>query len=67
MIVSPQWSRVTGPSSEPQCESTRRGSGLLESRTVLADSGIGCTHSSLFDTSGHLGWSAQSLIVEARS
>jgi hypothetical protein len=38
----------------------------LDSQTAIADTGIGCTHSSVFDTAGPIGWSAQSLLVDRR-
>jgi Thioesterase-like superfamily len=38
----------------------------LDSQTALADTGIGCSHSSVFDTAGPIGWSAQSLLLDRR-
>jgi hypothetical protein len=39
----------------------------LESQMSVSDSGVGCTHTVLFDTMGRLGWSSQSLLIEERS
>ena len=38
----------------------------LDSQTAIAATGIGCSHSSVFDTSGPIGWSAQSLLLDRR-
>jgi hypothetical protein len=39
----------------------------LDSQMALSGHGVGCSHSSLFDAEGRLGWAAQSLLVDARS
>jgi hypothetical protein len=38
----------------------------LDSETAIADTGIGCSHSSVFDTAGPIGWSALSLLLDRR-
>jgi hypothetical protein len=38
----------------------------LQSEMALSNLGIGCTHSVLFDRTGSVGWSCQSLLIEPR-
>ncbi|MGH9211303.1 MAG: hypothetical protein ACRD2C_11560 [Acidimicrobiales bacterium] len=38
----------------------------LESHTAVVDTGVGCSHSAVFDTHQPLGWSAQSLLIDTR-
>jgi Thioesterase-like superfamily len=38
----------------------------LDSQTSIADTGVGCSHSTVFDTAGPIGWSAQSLLLDRR-